>query len=94
MEKKRLGLILLIILILLVIPLIAMQFTDEVNWTLTDFAVAGGLLFGTGLIFDFVSRKVKNVKYRASIFIALAILLSLIWAELAVGILGTPLSGR
>ena len=79
--------------ILLLIPLIAMQFTAEVNWTPYDFVVAGFLLIGTGLIFDLVIRKIKNIKSRIAISLVLLIALLLIWAELAVGIFGTPLSG-
>jgi len=71
-----------------------MQFTDEVNWTPFDFVVAGVLLLGTGLIFDLVIRKIKNIKYRVAISVALLVALLLIWAELAVGILGTPFSGH
>jgi hypothetical protein len=70
-----------------------MQFTNEVNWTLFDFIVAGVLLLGTGLIFDLVIRKTKNIKYRIAISVALLIILLLVWAELAVGIFGTPISG-
>ena len=92
-ENKKLKFILLFIIFLLLIPLIAMQFTNEVNWTLCDFVVAGILLFGTGLIFNLVVRKIKNIKYRIVIGVALLIVLLLIWAELAVGIFDTPLSG-
>ena len=84
---------LLTVAILLLIPLIAMQFTAEVNWTPYDFVVAGFLLIGTGLIFDLVIRKIKNIKSRIAISLVLLIALLLIWAELAVGIFGTPLSG-
>jgi hypothetical protein len=70
-----------------------MQFTNEVNWTLFDFIVAGVLLLGTGLIFDLVIRKTKNIKYRIAISVALLIILLLVWAELAVGVFGTPISG-
>ncbi len=70
-----------------------MQFTAEVNWTPFDFVVAGFLLIGTGLIFDLVIRKIKNIKYRIATSLVLLIALLLIWAELAVGIFGTPLSG-
>jgi hypothetical protein len=93
MKNKRLLFILLIVAFLLFIPLIAMQLTNEVNWTLFDFIVAGVLLLGTGLIFDLVIRKTKNIKYRIAISVALLIILLLVWAELAVGIFGTPISG-
>lgn len=29
-----------------------MQFTHEVTWTVSDFAIAGALLFGAGLTFE------------------------------------------
>jgi hypothetical protein len=38
-----------------------MQFTNEVNWTLFDFVVAGVLLLGTGFICELVIRKVKPI---------------------------------
>ena len=78
---------------LLLIPLIAMQFTDEVNWGPLDFVVAGVLLLAAGLVIDLVLRKVKNTNYRIANIIALLIALLLIWAELAVGIFGTPFGG-
>lgn len=93
MKSKRLKFMLLTVAILLLIPLIAMQFSAEVNWTPFDFVVAGFLLIGAGLIFDLVIRKIKNIKYRIATSLILLIALLLIWAELAVGIFGTPLSG-
>ena len=93
MKNKRLKFILITVVFLLLIPLIAMQFTDEVKWTLLDFIVAGILLLSTGFIIDLAIKKVKNINYRIAITIALLILLLLIWAELAVGIFGTPFSG-
>ena len=93
MKNKRLKFILISVVFLLLIPLIAMQFTDEVNWTLLDFVVAGVLLFGTGIIIDLVTRKIKNVEYRIAFVIVIILALLLIWAELAVGIFGTPFSG-
>ena len=94
MQNKRLIIIVLTSAILLLIPLITMQFTDEVNWILIDFVVAGALLLGTGLMLEFVIRKVKKIEYRIAICVALLVVLLLIWAELAVGIFGTPLSGQ
>ena len=94
MQNKRLIIIVLMLAILLLIPLIAMQFTDEVNWTLFDFVVAGILLLGTGLMCELVIRKINKIKYRIAICVALLVVLLLIWAELAVGIFGTPFSGQ
>ena len=93
MQNKRLIGIVIAVVVLLLIPLIAMQFTDEVNWTLYDFVVAAVLLFGTGLMCEFVMRKVTKVKYRIAICAVLLMVLLLIWVELAVGIFGTPFAG-
>lgn len=93
MKNKRYLFILLCIAFLLLIPLIAMQFTNEVNWTTVDFIIAGVLLLGTGIIFNLVIRKIKNTKFQIAISAAVLIILILVWAELAVGIFGTPISG-
>jgi hypothetical protein len=71
-----------------------MQFTDEVNWTLFDFVVMGILLLGTGLLCELVLRKVKKTSYRIGLCLALLMLMMLIWAELSVGIFGTPFGGH
>lgn len=94
MQNKRLFIIVLTAALILLIPLIAMQFTDEVKWTLFDFIVAGVLLLGTGLLCELVMRKVKNIRFRIAICLALLVILLLIWAELAVGIFGSILSGQ
>ena len=94
MQNKRLIGVVLTSVILLLIPLIAMQFTEEVNWNLFDFIIAGTLLIGAGLMIELVLRKTEKIKYRIIIVAALLIVFLLIWAELAVGIFGTPLSGH
>jgi hypothetical protein len=71
-----------------------MQFTNEVNWTAADFIVATILLLGTGFIIEVILRLVKTPQYRFAICAALLIFLILIWAELAVGIFGTPIAGQ
>jgi peptidoglycan/LPS O-acetylase OafA/YrhL len=93
MQNTRLLIILLAAALLLLIPFIAMQFTDEVNWTLFDFIAAGILLLGTGLLCELVLRKVKKNSLRIAICVVLLVIPLLIWAELAVGIFGSPLSG-
>ncbi|MBK6265271.1 hypothetical protein JKA74_09485 [Marivirga sp. S37H4] len=89
-QNKRLMGIVLAVVLILSIPLIAMQFTDEVDWKLFDFVIMGFLLFGTGLLCELVIRKVKHTDYRLGIIAVILIALFLIWAELAVGIFGTP----
>jgi hypothetical protein len=91
-NKKRLGIV-LIVALLLFIPFIAMQFTDQVNWSLFDFIVMGVLLLGTGLLMELVIRRVKKIQYRIVICGALVEAFLLIWIELAVGIFGTPFAG-
>ena len=93
-QNKRLIGIALTVLLLLLIPLIAMQFTDEVNWTVLDFVVAAILLLGTGLLCELVIRKINKIKYRIAICVVLLAALLLTWAELAVGIFGTPFGGH
>ena len=93
MQNKRLLIIIVFATVLLSIPLIAMQFTEEVQWTLTDFISAYALLYGTGLFYELIITKIKKRKYRIFLTLAITIALLLIWLELAVGIFGTPLSG-
>lgn len=75
----------LVTALLLLIPLVAMQFTDEVNWNIGDFVVMGALLFGVGSAFVLISRKVDS-KQRVIVGAVLALLFLWLWAELAVGI--------
>ncbi len=73
---------------LLLIPLVAMQFTNEVNWDLFDFAFMGAFLFGTGLAYELVARKAGTIAYRAAVGVALAAAFLLVWVNGAVGIIG------
>ncbi|UFH52702.1 hypothetical protein [Spirosoma sp. KNUC1025] len=91
--NNRLTGILLAVAFLLSIPLIAMQFTDEVKWGLFDFIVAGTLLLGTGLMCELVLRTVRKREYRIGLCVIILIALFLIWAEIAVGIFGSPIAG-
>ena len=79
--------------LLLIIPLIAMQLTDEVEWSLFDFIIMGTLLLITGLMGEIIFKKVKKYKHRVILYVVVSIIFFLIWAELAVGIFGTPFAG-
>lgn len=94
MKTKPIAIIISVVFGILLIPLVAMQFTDEVNWSITDFVIAGILLFGCGLLIELIIRNAKKSKYKA-VFIAIVLLfLFLIWMELAVGIFNTPFAGH
>lgn len=80
--------------ILLLVPLIAMKFTGDVMWTLSDFIVAGFLLFGTGFMYILVTRiaaatAANNIIFRIAVGIALFSGLFLVWSNLAVGLIGS-----
>ena len=92
--SKRILIIIGIILLILSIPLIAMQFTDEVKWTTFDFILAGILLLGTGLAIELVLRTIQSTKNRILFCGIILFVLFLIWAELAVGIFGSPWAGN
>lgn len=92
-QNRRLIIILLSVPLLLLIPFIAMQFTGEVNWSPSDFLVMGILLLCTGATIELVWRKVKKMEHRIALCVVALIILFLIWAELAVGVFGTPFSG-
>jgi hypothetical protein len=93
-QNQRLIVIMLTVGILLLIPFIAMMFTNEVNWSLFDFIIAGVLLMGTGLSCEFVMRKVQKTSHRIAICAGLLFVLAIVWIELAVGIFGTPFAGN
>ena len=80
-------------LFLLLIPLIGMTITDEINWSAFDFIIMGSLLIALSIGINLVSTRVKNLKNRFLYIGILVLIFMLIWAELAVGIFGTPLAG-
>ena len=93
MKNKRLQLMIFGILGILSIPLIAMQFTNEVNWSASDFLLMGTLLLGVVLVIEFILQKVTNIISRIGIVAIVLVLFLLIWAELAVGIFNSPFAG-
>src|SRR5688572_13882947 len=75
--------------LILLLPLIAMQFTDEVDWSMFDFAFAAVLLGGLGLGLELAVRKTDNAAYRLAAAVALAAAFLLVWVNGAVGIIGS-----
>lgn len=76
-------------LLLLLLPLVAMRFTNEVNWTASDFAFAA-LLFGSvGLAFELIVRRSSSLAYRLGTAIAVIAAFLTIWVNAAVGMIGS-----
>jgi hypothetical protein len=71
---------------LLLLPLVAMQFTDEVVWTFSDFLFAGILIFGSLGAYELVARTSTSPSYRAGVGLAIAGAFLLTWINAAVGI--------
>lgn len=73
---------------LLLLPLAAMQVTDEVAWDAFDFIFMGTLLGGVGLGLEFTFRKTGDATFRIATGVALATAFLLLWGNAAVGIIG------
>lgn len=78
---------------ILMVPLVAMQFTREVNWTASDFVVAAVLLVGTGMLLELATTKLRTRKSRLTAVAVIGLSFLFVWAELAVGIIGSPFAG-
>ena len=75
--------------LLLLLPLVAMQFTPEVNWTASDFVVAAVLFGSVGLAFELIVRKSRSLAYRSGAALAVLAAFLTIWVNGAVGMIGS-----
>ena len=73
---------------ILLLPFLAMQFTDEVAWDLADFAIVGAMLVGACGTYELAARVTDNTTYRFAVGVGLAAALILVWLSLGVGIIG------
>jgi hypothetical protein len=87
--ENRAARVVLVSLGILMIPLVAMQFTEEVTWTASDFIFAGILLIGTGLAYVGVTAVRKDPVYRSAVAAAIGTTFLLIWVNVAVGVIGS-----
>ena len=86
--NKNVIRIVLVTAFILMLPLVAMKFTDEVVWDLFDFIVMGGLLIAVGLAYELVARRSEKTVYRVAFGVGLAGAFLLFWVNGAVGIIG------
>ena len=85
---KRLLFWFLAVAFLLLIPLVAMQFSTEVKWELSDFAIMGAVLLSIGLAYELIARRSQKTTYRVAFGIGLLGAFLLFWVNGAVGLIG------
>jgi hypothetical protein len=75
--------------LLLLLPMAAMHFTDEMKWDETDFLVFGAMLLAACGAYELATMMTGNTAYRAAVGVAAVASIILIWMNLAVGIIGS-----
>lgn len=86
MQTPKIIRIAAITALVILVPFFGNIFVDGWNWTLFDFAWAGALIFGTGLVYELAVKKIRTPTYRTIAAFALALAFLLIWIDGAVGI--------
>lgn len=91
--KIRKYILLISLLLLLLIPLVGMQYSNEVKWSLNDFIIMGVILLFFGIILNKIIYHVGAFNKKIILISTLIILFFLLWAELAVGLFNSPFAG-
>ena len=78
------------LLALLLLPAVAMQLTDEVDWTAGDFLFAAILLGALGLGLELALRRGLLLTRRLAIVAFAGAAFFTLWSNAAVGIIGEP----
>jgi hypothetical protein len=65
----------------LLIPLLGNTFVEGWHWKFGGFVVFGTFIFGLGLTYELVTRKVETIAYRVALGIALAAGFVLVWGN-------------
>jgi hypothetical protein len=79
-------------LLVLLLPLIGVILFD-LDWNIFDFLIMGLLILFFSIAINLILNHLNSSKLRLILVLMLVILFLLIWAELAVGIFGTPFAG-
>lgn len=87
-QPKRLIVISMIVIGLLTIPFVAMQYSEEVNWSPGDFGIMGSVLFAVGLTYELITQRSKKTVYKVAVAVGLMGAFLLFWVNGAVGIIG------
>lgn len=87
-RPRRLAIWAVVVALVLLIPVVGMQVSDEWDWSPFDFIFAAVVLFGAALVYELVAGRGGTAAYRAATGIAVATALVLVWINAAVGIIG------
>jgi hypothetical protein len=80
-------------LFVLLVPLVGVIFF-ELDWSGFDFLVMALLILSLSILINLILYYTDSSKLKLLLIFIVAILFLLIWAELAVGIFGTPFAGN
>ncbi len=72
---------------MLLVPLVAMQFTSEMHWTLLDFIAMGAIVMSGGFAYVITARKFPDPAKRRILGVVFVLTILYVWTELAVGVL-------
>ena len=93
MQSKSIIRVAFVTAAILLVPFVVMQLTDKMSWDAEDFVIMGVFLLGAGLAIEFALGSLRHPTRRAIAVLMIAALFLLVWAELAVGVFGTPWAG-
>ncbi len=75
--------------LLLMLPAVAMQFTSEVDWSVSDFIFAAVMFGIVGMAFELIVRTSDSLAYRLGAGLAVLSAFLTIWVNGAVGMIGS-----
>ena len=87
--SKSIFWVALVTILILSVPLVSMQFTNQVHWSGSDFLIMGALIFGMGFLYVLLARASANILHRVAVALAIGATFLLIWVNLAVGLIGS-----
>ena len=79
-------------LLVLLLPIIGVILFD-LDWNIFDFLIMGLLILFFSIAINLILNHLNSSKLRLILVLMSVILFLLIWAELAVGVFGTPFAG-
>jgi hypothetical protein len=80
-------------MVVLLVFFFANLLSDQVTWSMFDFLIGGGLIFAFATVEIFLWKKLHS-QYRWFVLLFALFLFLILWAEMAVGLFGSPLAGN